>query len=430
MELLNILNILKRWIWLIVLIISLTIIIQIYLSSQSGVQFEATSKIQVLTPDREDVSVTDTYLFTSDRDEITVAINNFLKIANNQEVQEMTNLDLNNNEALDVSVRAELGADLVYVTAKADSPELAALIANTYSKNAISYYGKIRSQASEQAFSHFTTQLELAQEDLNAASEKLKTFQSANGITTPSDDISIIQASLQRLNEAKDNLQIDKILQGPADGNLGESELAQLGLLEIDLQAVYLEILKLENELQEINNSNEPDSIRINELNEEIKLYQLRLDYLEEQKTSVLNSFQEEDSSTSSSEVEIDRLISIQKIKLAEVSALEFEYNNLVEDINREQENVNFLAEKANQASLMQAFAKQATFLQIIESAEPSTGPASNNLIIYVLGIVGSLGLSLLTVFVLDYLTQGRSIKAVIKPEPEPDLALSHSEPS
>ena len=106
---------------------------------------------------------------------------------------------------------------------------------------------------------------------------------------------------------------------------------------------------------------------------------------------------------------------------------MEAQYSVLFEDVNRAQGNVNFLASKADESQLTEAFAKQATFLQQIESAKPPISVNSNSVIIYLVGAFGAFGAGLLIIFALDYFMSGQSVRSFLRTRKGMVLASSES---
>src|SRR5512137_63648 len=91
MELIDILRIVRRWLWLIVAVVVVTEL-ALWLGTRSvGPVYAATVRLQFSTPQREDVAAYDEYRAISVRDEITVAINNLIELLQSEEVLARTN---------------------------------------------------------------------------------------------------------------------------------------------------------------------------------------------------------------------------------------------------------------------------------------------------------------------------------------------------
>ncbi len=80
MELIDLLRVLRRWIWLIVAVVVVTeLALWLGMRSTEPV-YAATVKLQISIPQREDVPAYDQSRSFNPRDEITAAINNFSEL--------------------------------------------------------------------------------------------------------------------------------------------------------------------------------------------------------------------------------------------------------------------------------------------------------------------------------------------------------------
>jgi uncharacterized protein involved in exopolysaccharide biosynthesis len=206
MELFDLLKVVRRWLWLIIAIVVVTEV-AVWFGTQSAESvYTATARLQISTPQREEVAAYDQYRFNP-RDEIAVAINNFVELLQSDEVYKRTTsqLGLNENDAVyTISAVRASDADFVNVTVEAPTPELAAEIANTHINVAIAYYGELRSQSTRAEQDLFAEQLRVAEQELAAAEKALTDFRTENGIYSLESQMATQQRLLEQLQLERD----------------------------------------------------------------------------------------------------------------------------------------------------------------------------------------------------------------------------------
>jgi uncharacterized protein involved in exopolysaccharide biosynthesis len=206
MELIDLLRVVRRWLWLIVAIVVVAEL-ALWLGTQSAEPaYAATVRLQISAPQREEVAAYNQYRFNP-RDEITVAINNFIELLQSDEVYKRTTsqLALNEKDALyTLDAKRASDADFVNVTVEARTPELAAEIANTHIGIAITYYGELRAKSTEAEKDLFAEQLHVAEQQLQAAEKALADFRTQNGIYSLESQMSTQQRLLEQLQLERD----------------------------------------------------------------------------------------------------------------------------------------------------------------------------------------------------------------------------------
>jgi uncharacterized protein involved in exopolysaccharide biosynthesis len=208
MELVELLRVIWRWLWLIILIVAATCLILYFNPSANFVDYQAEVVLLLSTPDREDVSASDEYTFTNDRDEVTIAVNKFVEIAQYPEVRQRTMQELNIDESYGLVVDPEIGSDFVYIRVSADTPELAASIANTHAQNAIDYFGEIRALPSSQALVFFESEITVAEQKLRDTEAALSAFQLEHGIVDLESELELQYDILEQLEVSRAQLQV------------------------------------------------------------------------------------------------------------------------------------------------------------------------------------------------------------------------------
>jgi uncharacterized protein involved in exopolysaccharide biosynthesis len=213
MELIDLLRVVRRWLWLIVLVVVVTEL-ALWLGTRSAApSYAATVRLQISAPQREEVAAYDTYRFNP-RDEIAVAINNLVELLQSEDVYQQTasQLGLDGEDALyTLDAGRASDADFINVTVEARSPELAAEIANTHVGIAIAYYGELRAQSTLAEKDLFAGQLQVAEEELWAAEKALADFRAQNGIYSLESQMSTQQRLIEQLQLERDQRLLEQV---------------------------------------------------------------------------------------------------------------------------------------------------------------------------------------------------------------------------
>lgn len=220
MELIDILKVIRRWWWLIVGFAVITEL-ALWLGMRSAEPtYTATVKLQISTPQREDVAAYDEYRSVSMRDEITVAINNLIDLLQNDEVHKRTanRLGLDGKDtSYTITAKRVTDADFIKVTIEARTPDLAAKIINEHIDVAITYYGELRAKSIRAEKELFAEQLRLAEEKLLAAENALADFRTRNRIYSLTSQTATQQRLLEQLQLERDKLLLEQAIK-VADG--------------------------------------------------------------------------------------------------------------------------------------------------------------------------------------------------------------------
>jgi uncharacterized protein involved in exopolysaccharide biosynthesis len=213
MELIDLLRVIRRWLWLIVAIVVVTELALWFGTRSAESVYAATARLQISTPQREEVAAYNQYRFNP-RDEIAVAINNFVELLQSDEVYKRTisQLGLDENDAVYTikAVRAS-DADFVNVTVEARRPDLAAEIANTHINIAIAYYGELRAQSTRAEQNLFAEQLGGAEQQLESTEKALTDFRTQHGIYSLESQMATQQRLLEQLQLERDRRLLEPV---------------------------------------------------------------------------------------------------------------------------------------------------------------------------------------------------------------------------
>ena len=435
MDVLNIQKVIWRWKWLIIVPVLITLaalLVQMMLDQPT---FTADVTFQVTTPDREDVSITGSRAWTSDRDEITIVTNNFLEIATYAEAKRRTQESLSIEEDYSITVDADTGSDLITLSIEASTPELAAKIANEHAIHAVDLFGEIRSAPSTEALQFFGSELQEAEDALSVAEAELIAFQQQNNIVNLPSEIALQEQLLTELEASRDRVVIDSISQayGVNSGAIFTDVGYEIELLKIDLDIKQTEVdqLKLERDSTLAQSAivavpsattggtatttpalPSQTATAVSRLNTQIleaeqELGGLRLDLLALEKSRIEETRDIEQEVTLDQDAlvnQINALVNKQRERLNEVSVLEPQYNELVDSVNTLRDYRNQLATLMEETELQRTFSQLVTFLQVIEPAEIPSDSEGSSARTLIMGLIGSLGLGILFAFFSDYL--------------------------
>jgi uncharacterized protein involved in exopolysaccharide biosynthesis len=215
MELIELLRVLRRWLWLIVAVVVVTEL-ALWLGMRSTEpSYAATVKMQISIPQREDVPAYDQSRSFNPRDEITAAINNFIELLQSSEVKRkaVSQLGLEGKDAnYTVSTIRTTDTDYIKVTVEARTPDLAAEIANTQVAIGIAYYGELRAQSTKAEKELFAEQLHLAEEGYRVAEKALTDFRIHNGIYSLDSQLITQQRLLEQLQLERDRRSLEQAI--------------------------------------------------------------------------------------------------------------------------------------------------------------------------------------------------------------------------
>jgi hypothetical protein len=164
MDLFTLLGVVRRRIWLILAVAVLCTAGVGFALRPGKLAYESQARVQLTTPQSEDVTLLSGYRSSNVRDESTLARNNFLVVLKSPEVYERTakELGLGPDDAYTVAGRPLRDTDFIDVTARGTSPELVERVADVHVALAIQRYGELRSKPAGATRSFLAQQIESA----------------------------------------------------------------------------------------------------------------------------------------------------------------------------------------------------------------------------------------------------------------------------
>jgi len=427
MELINILRTVRRW-WLLIVLLPVVTATALWGGSRfREPTYEATVKLQITTPQREDVAVYDEYRYGSLRDEITVARNNFTEMLQGDDVCDETVLRLGlTDEEREFSIQVDPArdADFVYVTVAAGDPVVAANVANALVEVAIDHYGDLRARATYAERDLFADKLAAAEADFHAAQARFTQFQVVNGVVSLAEQLDTYHRLLEQLQLERDRLLLEETTRAgdpvaQVEGLIAQHqrELDRLAALvptyHMLLDDVELARERYQSALTEVDADEALEELRAAEadlagfrtqhgivlLDDELKTYQQLLTALQLERDQMLL----DESARGDDAIEdVDQLIIRRQEELDRLSALLPAYELLSDELVHAREQYAYILSKYTEADLTAAAVKAANFIQVVESAQPPTEPTSSATML-LLAVAGSVGVGVLLAFLVDY---------------------------
>ena len=364
-EVLTYLRIIRKWWWLIVLVVGVAIGVIVVSSLRTKPVYRAFIKLQVIAPEPQEVSLFTAVRSVSTNEEIVAVEQQFDAALRSPYVAWQTIADLNLGisaaQLLDgLTVFAD--GEFLHLTFVADNAMLVEAIATAHVENAFEYYAQTRAKPSSVALQFIQQQLAAQDQALAAAESALLEFKINHNLDSLEREMTAVQDDLHnlRLERAKMIVEREKA-QAIADQYTREAELT---------------------------NSTES-----------------AVNYMRQVATqeAVIAGIRAQ-------ELEYDKLITQQETRLVDLLRLVAEHERLVRALVRVRSNYNFLSDKENEARLKQSQATNVSFIQIIEPARMPDRPApSRTPKMLAIGSIVSLIGGIILAFVVEFLSSLRT---------------------
>ncbi|MEM8857892.1 MAG: hypothetical protein AAGD96_06205, partial [Chloroflexota bacterium] len=251
MEIKQILRVLQRWAAVIIGVI-VVLTAGIYISQRSVSEvYSAQVRLQLTAPDRDDVRLVDEYRYVNQREEATLARNNFTEIAKSGSVYDTTQqiLGLDDSQmGYEIEISPIHDSDFVVVKVLSNSDESLDEIANVHVAETIKALGNTRALASEASSSSFSIQLEESVAGLEQTEAALAQFLAENQINALESEIQIEKQVIETLEIQKARLNLELAQEGASES----AESLQTQISEIDLLIEQEKLNQLVAEQSEI----------------------------------------------------------------------------------------------------------------------------------------------------------------------------------
>lgn len=447
LEVMRILQMFWRWRWSMLAVVATTMCALVLAKMIAEPEYQTAVKLQVTTPEQENVVLFDEPRFASEREAIEIARNNFQIVVESDQVRSATIKELgledaDQNYKLDVELTDD--ADFLDIVITARSPTLTADIANTHAQAAIQRMGELSALRSYEAKNYLANQLEEAREEMNQADYELSTFQTENGIIDLTSALEDSQLLLQQLElersrilfENTDNqpdtiTHIELLIKQRRDEleplldkrSIHTQLVSDVTLADESYQTVLEQFLRIDmgdssNAAKELEAAEqETDSALKNAksaltrfllnndivaLESEISMLQNQIEQLglerDRQTLAVDNQLAHQAAMIAS----VSNLIAEREAEIESLRALAPRFNLLRMNVEQARDRYELVVGKYNEADLKADALQTADFLQIVSPAEPPESEAVNAKVLFAVGFAGSIGAAVLLAFFFE----------------------------
>lgn len=418
--------ILRRWFWLILLLVVVTIAVIYYRSFTAPPIYQASVTLQVIAQEPEEVALFTPLRGTGTEEQIRAVRGEFVSILESTTIAWRTvgELDMNINARQlleDISVRWEDA--FITIMAQAVGPQAAEALVSTHVNKALEYYRQVRSLPVEIAEQFIAEQLQDSREELAEAEKYFLEFKLKHKIGSLDREIGALQDVIRALSQKRDEarVEMERSLALAAEMENEATEALKLSE-EAEAEAQQAaEVLKRaeEAEAEAEAKIESPEATETPENIEEAEAIAKEAEATANHYRGVAHTFETSAINHAASaeaartaEAEYGQIIADREAGLATLIGLSAEYDTLENTLQEAWERVSFLAAKANEAQIKKSQTLAAGYLQIIEPAHtPGSPMPSNTWQLMALGAVVSLIVGTILAFLLEILT-GRRRKA------------------
>jgi len=391
--------ILRRWLWLILLLTVVTTGVIYYRSSTAPPIYQAAIELQVIAQEPEEVALFTPLRGAGTEEQIRAVRDDFVTILESTSIARQTigelNLNINARQLLkDINVRIE--GEFITVMARAVGPQAAEELVTTHVRNALEYYRQVRSRPAEIAEEFIAAQLRESKEELAAAENAFLKFKLEHEVGSLYREIEALQGAIRNLSQRRDEARVEM-----------ERELA----LATEMKKAAEEAWKRAEEAEAREATATADHYRSMAHTFEA--------------AAINHAASAEGYRTS--QAQYAQIIAQRKADLAALIGLSAEYDALQNALEQAQARVTFLADKANEAGIKKSQALSAGYLQIIKPAQTPSSPVPSNIWqLVMLGGVVSLITGTILAFLLEILSARRhraARRAALQAEGQPGPA-------
>jgi uncharacterized protein involved in exopolysaccharide biosynthesis len=383
-EFLNYWRVIKKRLWLILLIFLATMGVILATSLTAAPVYRASVKVQIIGSEPQQVSLFGQVRSASVSEELAAVQAEFRSVLSSGLVAWRTiaslNLSISAADLLAGITSVEDG-DSMIVTAESDTPQLAEAIINAHVDNAIQYYRDYRALPARVTKQFLVQQVDAQGEILAEAKDALLKFKLKNNVDSMERELVAYQDMIRAYKNLRDTALIEEqrnLSEAASYRAAAEATRAELErVAPADTSAAYASYL---------------DTIRV---------YQRQA-----------AEFDAAASGQKTAAREYDQLIAQKEAELLALVGFSKEADALARAVSLAEQNYNFLLSKANEAQLKEATAQGVGYIQVVEKARTPDAPAKSNLPrLAAVGAVASLLAGIILAFVIEmFESLGRSV--------------------
>lgn len=402
----------RRW-WLFILLPLVTIAVILFLTLTSAPRYRSATLMQIVFVDPQEVPLFGQTRLTVSAEQIVAIQEEFANVARLTSVAWKTigdlDLDFSAEEFLNRITVNPQGNNFVVLIAEMPDPALAQQVAATHAQNALAAYRTIRSNPAKTSLDFIQVQLVQQSQTLKAANEALQKFQFEHEIGDLAREITAYQDLLRSLRSSRDQAQLEMNrnkqlalqMQAKAESNIRQAEaLVATPLPTPDARESTPGVAptpSVDPTPGPTPTSSAPQLFAPAEV--------AGLRELAQDQARAAQEYEAIAAAAKSAVVEYDRLHDERQQELVYLLGLQDGYAALQVDAKAQQEQYQFLKDKAAEAQLKLDQAQSIGFLIVVESAQmPEVAESQSLAQLLVVGAVVSLIVALILAFVLEML--------------------------
>ncbi|RME81440.1 MAG: hypothetical protein D6775_13600 [Caldilineae bacterium] len=402
--------VLRRW-WLILLLPLVTTAVIVAVSRSTPPMYQATTRLQILPVDSQEVSLFSQTRFTATSEQIQTIHDEFYDVLRLPAVSWQTIADLGLNlNATELAKRIDSyhQADFIDVSLRMETPELAQQALSRQVENAIAYYRSFRSTPAEVSLAFLEKQMDEQSQKLADAQQALQQFQLENEVSDLEREIAAYQdlrrsLTMQRdqaLIEAERNEKLAEEFRALSEANFAKAE----ALLATTVVSETVPAAEAERGAAEAAPASTPqETVDVRSEAESLLALARSQRSSAEQYAALAQGYR-------TALAEYNRILDKRQQEFIYYLGLQERYEALVTDVAREKATYDFLADKANEARLKLSQGEKVGYLQVTTPPRlPGAAVPKNTLQLVAVGILVSLLVAVILAFVLEVLESSLS---------------------
>jgi len=370
------LNIIRRRLWLIILLCVATIGGILFLSATADPVYRASVRLQVVASEPQEVALFSSFKAGATTTELAAAQTDFIRAVQSGVVAWQTIAELNLGiGAYDLlnSLSITTEGPFITVQVEANDPAVAESLATQQVENALVYYRTTRARPSTVTREFIGEQLRQEEEALSTAKSALLQFKLSHNLDSLEREITAFQDLIRNLLNQRDQAALSATV-ADARGAQYQAEI-DAALAKAD-EAAAKEYTATADHYKGV-----ARSLGISVVNEGAKTAGRRVEV-----------------------AELNRLIGERGAELSSLLSLSTEYDQLEKAVWQADGNYNFLWSKNNEAVLKEDQAMNVGFMQIVEPARRPDAPAASKMkLMLPVGAAASILGGIILAFVLEF---------------------------
>ncbi|MGQ9585485.1 MAG: GumC family protein [Anaerolineae bacterium] len=416
-DFLRAIRILRKRLWLIILIFLVTMGVIFYTQLTSGDVYQAAVRLQVLAAEPGEVGLFSTFRALGTSDEIIATQNEFISVLQAGFVAWETvaklNLKVSAAQLLD-QITVLRDADFITMIVQAATPQEAEGIAATHVENALAYYKTVRSRPASASKEFLTGQLEEEGKRVREARSNFLSFRLAHGLDSVPRELSAYQDLIRTMKTERDQAYIQAqraskmaeeyraaAVEAEAQADLFWKQAEEARKARIQHEDEQLAYLAREDQTgaRQAEVAVEEQRQKEEDARADAQYYQ----NLARQYRSTAVSQDAVAEGHRAAQARYDQVIASLQTELSSLIGLSDEYDELSRKVTEALSSYDFVQSKLNEARLKENQVRNMGYIQIIEPARTPDRPLPSKLPQFALaGAVVSLLAGLVLSFVIE----------------------------